>query len=875
MNPGSFPAAGSGRTRGLRRWSALLVVSCALVSVLLPASEYNPVRIAPAGNAPPPESTTPGVRLMVQWRSETGSAAAQLAPVSRGKSAIERAAGFAARNKLSLETSRPITPRWHAVQVQAASGESLGALLQRLGADPDVAAVEPDYWRYPHATPNDPLFAGQWYLQKGAATASAVNAVDAWDITQGNGGVVIAVLDTGVRYDHPDLLRASEGGRLLPGFDFVSDVPIANDGDGYDGDASDPGDWVAAGEGSTLRISGCSSSDSSWHGTRVSGMIGALTQNGAGIGGGTWRGFVLPIRGLGKCGGFDSDIVAGMLWAGGIPVSSAPANPYPARIINMSLGSAGACTALYRDAVAQLAARGVLVVASAGNEGGPVGTPASCPGVAGIAGIRHVGTKVGFSNIGPEIALSAPGGNCVNVGAGQPCLFSLDTTSDSGKTAPAGSIVTNQLQFNVGTSFSAPIVSAIAGLMLSVNGQLNAAQLLARLREGATSPFPVSTDAAIPLCRVPAGRNDLQSTECNCTTATCGAGMANALGSVNAALRPVATVTLPASVAAGQDLTLRAVGGAACGRAVSGYSWTLVSTSGGASAPGLGAANTPQLTVTAPAGAGAYVLRLTVTDDAAGTDSADITVTAAAATSPAASTSGASVALPACIAALSNAPAILGVSPAAAVVPVGTTRSFSSSFSAATVTWQVNGIAGGSATTGTITASGVFTAPAVVPAPAEVRVSAVSLADSARVASADVTITSGPPVSVTVSPASASVPVGSTQPFSAAVANTSNGSVVWRVNDIVGGNSTLGSVSATGVYTAPAGVPTPATVTISAVAAADAAQSGSAVITVLAAPVASAAVSGGSGGGGGGALDAVTLLALLLGLMALRRTRRA
>ena len=180
-----------------------------------------------------------------------------------------------------------------------------------------------------------------------------------------------------------------------------------------------------------------------------------------------------------------------------------------------------------RSVIAQLAARGVLVVASAGNEGGPVGSPANCAGVAAVTGLRHAGTKVGFASLGPQVAVSAPGGNCVNTSGG-PCLFSIDTTYNTGTQAPGSHGYTNQTNVNVGTSFSAPIVSGIAGLMAGANGNLGSEQLIARLREGATTPFPVSADPAVPMCHVPAGPNDLQTSECNCTTSTCGAGMANA-----------------------------------------------------------------------------------------------------------------------------------------------------------------------------------------------------------------------------------------------------------------------------------------------------------------------------------------------------------
>src|SRR5690606_11445874 len=180
-------------------------------------------------------------------------------------------------------------------------------------------------------------------------------------------GVVIAVLDTGVLFDHPDLGRAGAGGRLLPGYDFVTDVNIANDGNGRDSDPSDPGDWVAPGDPILLEplFSDClpnnvSRINRSWHGTRVAGLIGARTNNAEGIAGVVWEYWLLPVRLLGKCGDRNSEILPGMLWAAGIAVPGMPPNPHPAQVLNMSLGSsASRCPETYRDAVDQIVARGV------------------------------------------------------------------------------------------------------------------------------------------------------------------------------------------------------------------------------------------------------------------------------------------------------------------------------------------------------------------------------------------------------------------------------------------------------------------------------------------------------------------------------------
>ena len=822
------------------------------------AAEFNPVRAAPG------VTETSVQHLLVRLRNAGNDTPA-----------------LARRARLRLLQSRALIAGLHAMQVESeTSGDSVETTLARLRADPAVQFAEVDQRRYPHAVPNDPLFAGQWYMQGPATAAAAVDAVGAWNTTTGSAGLVIAELDTGVRFDHPDLLPGGSGGRLLPGYDFVSDPAIANDGDGRDADATDPGDWVTSADTSTSRFSGCTIGGSSWHGTRVAGMLGALSNNGAGIAGLNWAGWILPVRVLGKCGGSDSDILSAMLWAAGVHVAGVPDNPYPAQIINMSLGSAsGNCTS-YDLVIGQLKALGVLVVVSAGNDGGPVDLPAKCAGIAGIAGLRHIGTKVGFSSLGPAIALSAPAGNCVNTLSGQPCLFSLDTTSNNGATAAGTNTYTDQQNSNLGTSFSAPIVAGIAGLMKSVNGNLGSAQLIARLREGA-SPFPATSTTlpAPPACHVPVNASDLQTSECICTTQTCGAGMASASGAVAAALRPIAAVALPAAVSPGQNVVLQAGGSAAaCGHSITAYDWSIVAAGG--AAPGISGANTADATVIAPA-TGSVTVRVTVTDDAGRTDSADTVLTAGAATTSAPANAGATPCLGAIT--LDGTGSIsVGVSPSAASVLVhaGTQQFNATVFNTGIlpVTWQVNGITGGDASVGTVSPAGLYTAPASIPSPATVMVTAVPSALPSAAASAQVLITSTFPV--TLSPASITlITGGGTQAFAATVAGIASNAVTWQVNGITGGNASVGTISVAGVYTPPAAPPAPATVTVSAVAQADAGSSASAQVTLVAPAVTVTAStgsssSGGGGGGGGGALDGSGLL-MALSLYLLQATRRA
>src|SRR5205823_3005235 len=144
------------------------------------------------------------------------------------------------------------------------------------------------------------------------------------------------------------------------------------------------------------------------------------------------------------------------------------------------------------------------------------------------------------------------------------------------------------------------------------------------------------------------------------------------------------------------------------------------------------------------------------------------------------------------------------------------------------VTWQVNGITGGNTSVGTISTTGVYTAPATVPSPAIVTVTAVSVADPTRSGSARVTITtkSTPPVTASVDTLALHDALPISQTFTATVTNTTNQAVTWQVNGITGGNTSVGTISTTGVYTAPATVPSPAIVTVTAVSVADPTRSG-------------------------------------------------
>jgi len=173
------------------------------------------------------------------------------------------------------------------------------------------------------------------------------------------------------------------------------------------------------------------------------------------------------------------------------------------------------------------------------------------------------------------------------------------------------------------------------------------------------------------------------------------------------------------------------------------------------------------------------------------------------------------------------------LSPLNVSVALGTTQQFTETTSGSTntdVTWQVNGITGGNSTYGTISTTGLYTPPATVPNPATVTVTVISQANTADIANASVTIISG--VSVSVSPASANLELSGTQQFTAAVTGNSNTGVTWQAGGVTGGNSTYGTISADGLYTAPSSGSTPFGVSITAISKADATKSGTASVTV-------------------------------------------
>jgi len=320
-------------------------------------------------------------------------------------------------------------------QLDRADAETL---MRKLAADPNVEYVEVDRLNTVRLTPNDTRYSEQW----GYSGTYGIKANQAWDVTNGAGSVV-AVLDTGIT-NHSDL-----NANLLPGYDFINDTSVSNDGDGRDSDPSDPGDWVSANQCGGIHAA----QGSSWHGTHVAGTIAAVTNNAKGVAGVAYGAKIVPVRVLGTCGGYDSDIADAIVWASGGTVSGVPANANPAEVINLSLGGSGACGTTTQNAINSAVGRGTTLVIAAGNDNVNVSnaSPANCNNVIAVASITSTGARSSFSNYGALIDIAAPGSNILS-------------TLNTGSTTPG----TETYAAYNGTSMATPHVAGVVALIQAV-----------------------------------------------------------------------------------------------------------------------------------------------------------------------------------------------------------------------------------------------------------------------------------------------------------------------------------------------------------------------------------------------------------------------
>lgn len=333
-------------------------------------------------------------------------------------------------------------------------------LMRQIAADPSVEYVEVDKLNKALLTPNDTRYSEQW----GYSGTYGIKANLAWDVTNGSGAVV-AVLDTGIT-SHSDL-----SANILPGYDFIIDTAVSNDGNGRDSDPSDPGDWVTANQcGGTH-----AAQNSSWHGTHVAGTIAAVTNNAKGVAGIAHGAKIVPVRVLGTCGGYDSDIADAITWASGGTVSGVPANANPAEVINLSLGGSGACGTTTQTAINGAVGRGTTLVIAAGNDNTNVSnaSPANCNNVIAVASITSTGARSSFSNYGSLIDIAAPGSNILS-------------TLNSGATTPGAETYAS---YN-GTSMATPHVAAVVALIQSVATTPKTPAQVEALIKGNVTAFP-------------------------------------------------------------------------------------------------------------------------------------------------------------------------------------------------------------------------------------------------------------------------------------------------------------------------------------------------------------------------------------------------
>jgi serine protease len=348
--------------------------------------------------------------------------------------------------------------------------------VEALKQKPGVQYAQPNYIYQITATPNDPGYPLQWhYFNNGSGSGEApggINLPKVWQANQGDPSVVVAVIDTGILKNHPDI---SGTANMLPGYDMISDSFTANDGDGRDGDATDSGDAIAADD----CYPGSPAIPSSWHGTHVAGTIGVgKTDNNSGVAGVNWQVKGMPVRVLGKCGGTMVDINDAIRWAAGIPVNGVPNNSHPAKVINMSLGGAIPCSSspATQAAINDAVARGATVVVAAGNDAQDASgfVPAGCDNVVSVAASDRNGRLVTrYSNYGAKVDIMAPGGD-----------VAADTDNDGN---PDGvlSMVEGGYAFYNGTSMAAPHVAGVAALLLAANSALSPAQVESQLKAGA------------------------------------------------------------------------------------------------------------------------------------------------------------------------------------------------------------------------------------------------------------------------------------------------------------------------------------------------------------------------------------------------------
>jgi serine protease len=334
-------------------------------------------------------------------------------------------------------------------------------------------------------TVSDPLYGSQWHLY----SAFGIQAHNAWQVTKGKSSIVVAVLDSGIT-SHPDL-----NGQTVQGFDFISTSSSSQDnqalglntGD-WDADPTDVGDYSA-------------NSDSSWHGTHVAGLI-AAAQNTVGVSGVAPGVKILPIRVLGTSGGETSDLIAAINWASGLHVAGVPDNQNPARVMNLSIGTEtiSGCDSGTQAAFRSAWDRGVTAVTAAGN-GDRFGNamqaiysyPGNCYPTINVGATGYSGDSAYYSNYGPGVDFSAPGGDDED----KPAPYTNGTDGLLLSTWNLGKTTVGAPDYSLeeGTSMASPVVAAVVALIYSVNPSFTSEDAY-EIMKATVRPFKAGTQCA-------------------------------------------------------------------------------------------------------------------------------------------------------------------------------------------------------------------------------------------------------------------------------------------------------------------------------------------------------------------------------------------